>query len=194
MISDEQRKNPGILPFEGHWPQIDNTAFVAPGAQVIGMVEMGPEASVWYNCVLRGDEEKIHLGSRSNIQDGSVVHTTTGLADTWIGDDVLIGHMCIIHGCRLEDRAFIGMGATILDNAVVESDAMLAAGALLTPGKVVPSGQLWAGRPAKFMRDLTPTDLENNSKSVAEYVRLSWAHRASLAERDRGHPGHRHDR
>lgn len=180
-MTSRTENNPGILPFEDHLPRIDSTAFIAPGAYVIGDVEIGAEASVWYNCVLRGDEETIRLGARSNIQDGSIVHTTTGLADTWIGDDVLIGHMCIIHGCRLEDRAFIGMGATILDNAVVESDAMLAAGALLTPGKRIPSGQLWAGRPAKFMRELTEADLEANAKSVEEYVRLGRAHRATLA-------------
>lgn len=173
--------NPGVLPFEGRWPKLDPTAFVAPGAYVIGDVEIGADSSIWYTSVLRGDEESIRIGARSNVQDGSVIHTTTGLADTWIGDDVLIGHMCIIHGCRLEDRAFVGMGATILDNAVIESDAMLAAGALLTPGKRIPSGQLWAGRPAKFMRDLTEQDLKANAMSVEEYVRLARAHRASLA-------------
>lgn len=176
-----EAKNPGVLPFEGRWPKLDPTAFVAPGAYVIGDVEIGADSSIWYTSVLRGDEESIRIGARSNVQDGSVIHTTTGLADTWIGDDVLIGHMCIIHGCRLEDRAFVGMGATILDNAVIESDAMLAAGALLTPGKRIPSGQLWAGRPAKFMRDLTEQDLKANAMSVEEYVRLARAHRASLS-------------
>lgn len=187
MASDNERQ-PGVLPFEGHLPRIDPTAFVAPGAFVIGDAEMGPDSSVWYTSVLRGDEERIHLGARSNVQDGSVVHTTTGLAETWIGDDVLIGHMCIIHGCRLEDRAFVGMGATILDNAVIESDAMLAAGALLTPGKRIPSGQLWAGRPAKFMRALTEDDLKANALSVEEYVRLARAHRTSLAALSDGQP------
>lgn len=191
-MAGQGRSHPGILPFEGKWPSIDPLAFVAPGACVIGKVDMGPESSVWYNCVLRGDEETIRLGARSNIQDGSVVHTTTGLSDTWIGDDVLIGHMCIIHGCRLEDRAFVGMGATILDNAVIESDAMLAAGALLTPGKRIPRGELWAGRPARFMRALTDKDLENNRLSVEEYVRLAHAHRASLAAYERDDPANRH--
>lgn len=189
MMPQQAKLHSGILPFQDTWPRIDPRAFVAPGAFVIGNVEMGPEASVWYNCVLRGDEEPIRLGARSNIQDGSIVHTSVGISNTWIGDDVLVGHMCILHGCRLEDRAFVGMGATVLDNTVIESDAMLAAGAMLTPGKTIPSGQLWAGRPAKFMRDLTEDDFKIFRDSVEEYVQLSVQHQASLnklnAERNR---------
>lgn len=175
--------NRGVLPFEGHWPTVAGDTFVAPGAWVIGQVEIGAQSSVWYNCVVRGDEEPIRIGNRSNIQDGSIVHTSSGRADTWIGDDVLIGHMCVIHGCRLEDRAFVGMGATILDHAVIESDAMLAAGSLLTPGKRIPSGQLWAGRPAKFMRELSPEDIADNKRAVDEYVRLAMHHRQTLSNR-----------
>ncbi|HZD24724.1 MAG TPA: gamma carbonic anhydrase family protein [Alphaproteobacteria bacterium] len=171
----------GVLPFGDRQPQLHPSAFVAPGAWVIGAVSLGAEASVWYNCVLRGDEEPIHVGARSNIQDGTIVHTSGGSADTWIGDDVVVGHMCVLHGCRLEDRAFIGMGATILDHAVVESDAMLAAGSLLTPGKRIPTGQLWSGRPAKYMRDLTPEEIVDHGRSVEEYIRLARGHSASLA-------------
>jgi carbonic anhydrase/acetyltransferase-like protein (isoleucine patch superfamily) len=171
---------PGVIPFESHLPDVADDAFVAPGAWVIGRVTMGPLSSVWYNTVVRGDEEPIHIGARSNIQDGSVIHTSSGRADTWIGDNVLVGHMCIIHGCRLEDRAFVGMGATVLDHAVIEPDAMLAAGALLTPGKRIPSGELWAGRPAKFMRKLSDEDIANNARAVEEYVRLAVHHRETM--------------
>jgi len=177
-------QRPGVLPFGRHWPELDPTVFIAPGAWVIGQVSIGARASVWYNCVVRGDEEPIHIGAGSNLQDGTVVHTSRGLADTWIGDGVLVGHMCMLHGCRLEDRAFVGMGATVLDHAVIETDAMLAAGALLTPGKRIPSGQLWAGRPAKFMRELTPEDLAGNLRGVEEYLELSRQHAATLKELD----------
>jgi len=173
----------GVLPFGSHHPQLNPTAFVAPGAWVIGQVSMGAQASVWYNCVVRGDEEPIHIGARSNLQDGTIVHTSAGKADTWIGEGVLVGHLCLLHGCRLEDRAFVGMGATVLDHAVIESDAMLAAGALLTPGKRIPSGELWAGRPAKFMRALTADDLADNLRGVEEYLELARHHRATLAGR-----------
>ena len=168
-----------ILPFEGIVPKIDDTAFIAPGAYVIGDVEIGPESSVWYNCVVRGDQEPIRIGARSNIQDGTVVHTTGGMADTTIGDDVLVGHGCILHGCRLDDGAFIGMGATVLDFAVIEKEGMLAAGALLTPGKRVESGQLWAGSPAKFMRGLRAEDFSQMLDNVNEYVELAKKHRQS---------------
>jgi len=110
-----------IMTFEGVTPEIDPTAFVAPGAHVIGTVSLGAHASVWYNCVVRGDEEPIHIGARTNIQDGSTIHTSKGLSDTWIGENVLVGHMCLLHGCRLEDRAFVGMGSIVLDHAVIES-------------------------------------------------------------------------
>jgi carbonic anhydrase/acetyltransferase-like protein (isoleucine patch superfamily) len=171
-----------VLPFRGIVPKVDDSAFIAPGAFVIGDVEVGPESSVWYNSVIRGDEEPIRIGARCNIQDGSVIHTTGGVADTWIGDDVLIGHGCIIHGCRLDHGAFVGMGATILDHAVIEKEGMLAAGALLTPGKRVESGQLWGGSPARFMRPLTEKDFTDMSESVTMYIELAKAHRQALAE------------
>ncbi|WP_273463610.1 gamma carbonic anhydrase family protein, partial [Sandarakinorhabdus limnophila] len=110
-------------------PQIADDVFIAPGAHVIGKVSIGAGSSIWFNCVLRGDVGRITVGERTNIQDGTIVHVTGGRFDTHIGDDVLIGHACIIHGCRLENHAFVGMGAIVLDGAVVEPDAMLAAGA-----------------------------------------------------------------
>ncbi len=169
-----------IMIFEGVTPEIDPTAFVAPGAHVIGTVSLGAQASVWYNCVVRGDEEPIHIGARSNIQDGSTVHTSKGIADTWIGENVLVGHMCLLHGCRLEDRSFVGMGSIVLDHAVIESQAMLAAGATLTPGKRIPSGQLWGGSPAKYMRDLRSEELAMHVEMVEEYVQLGISHTSAL--------------
>jgi carbonic anhydrase/acetyltransferase-like protein (isoleucine patch superfamily) len=119
-----------IHPFGSERPQLADDVFIAPGAQVIGKVTIGTGSSVWFNCVLRGDVGRITVGERTNLQDGTIVHVTGGRFDTHIGDDVLIGHGCIIHGCRLENHTFVGMGAIVLDGAVVEADAMLAAGFL----------------------------------------------------------------
>jgi carbonic anhydrase/acetyltransferase-like protein (isoleucine patch superfamily) len=174
--------------FEGTSPRIDPSAFVAPGAQIVGNVELGPEASIWYNCVLRGDMNLIRIGARSNLQDGSVIHVDPprpgGPKEGFpclVGDDVLVGHMAMIHGCVLHDRAFVGLGAIVMDGCEVESDAMLAAGAMLTPGKRVPSGQLWAGRPAKYLRDLTEADLAGMRAGAAHYVALAKRHMAMLS-------------
>ena len=175
-----------LLEFGGKTPLIDPTAFVAPGSRLIGDIEIGPESSIWYNCVLRGDVNHIRIGARSNLQDGSVIHVDSprpgrdaGLP-TIIGDDVLIGHMAMIHGCILHDRAFVGLGAIVMDGCRVESDAMLAAGAMLTPGRIVPSGQLWAGRPAKYVRDLSPDDLAGMRAGAAHYVTLARAHAVAV--------------
>jgi carbonic anhydrase/acetyltransferase-like protein (isoleucine patch superfamily) len=159
-----------VLPYKGILPTIGADCYIAHGAKVIGDVEIGEQSSIWFNCVVRGDVNIIRMGDRSNIQDGSVVHVTEGGAATHIGTDVLIGHMCLLHGCTIEDHVLIGMGATIMDNVVVETGAMIAAGALVTPGKRVPSGQLWGGRPAKYMRDLTEEELAHNKHLTNGYV------------------------
>jgi carbonic anhydrase/acetyltransferase-like protein (isoleucine patch superfamily) len=180
---------PHFLTFGGNTPRVDPSAFVAPGAQLIGDVEIGPGASIWYNCVLRGDVNRIRVGARTNIQDGSVIHVDSPKAGdphghrTIIGEDVLIGHLAMVHGCVLEDRAFVGLGSIVMDGCRIESEAMLAAGAMLTPGKVIPSRQLWAGRPAKYVRDLTDKDLEGMQAGVAHYVELARLHAAALRER-----------
>lgn len=175
-----------LIGFEGTAPRIDPAAFVAPGAIVIGDVEIGAGASIWYNCVLRGDVNRIRIGPRTNVQDGSVLHVDSpdeGGAGhpTLIGADVLIGHLAMVHGCVLHDRAFVGLGAIVMDGCAIESDAMLAAGAMLTPGKRIPAGQLWAGRPAKYLRDLRPEEIAANQAGVAHYVALAGRHRAALA-------------
>ncbi len=177
------------LAFEEREPRIDPSAFVAPGATLIGDVELGPESSIWYGCVLRGDMNRIRIGARTNLQDGTVVHVDPprpgGPPEGFpalIGDDVLIGHMAMIHGCILHDRAFVGLGSIVMDGCVIESDAMLAAGAMLTPGKKIPSGQLWAGRPARPVRDLSEDDLAGMRAGVAHYVDLARRHRAAIGE------------
>jgi len=174
-----------ILSFGGKAPRIHESAFVAPGARIIGDVEIGPEASVWYNCVLRGDINRIVIGARSNLQDGTIVHVegprpgTDGLP-TIVGEDVLVGHMAILHGCVLEAGAFVGMGAIVMDDCRVGPGAMLAAGAMLTPGKRIPAAQLWTGRPAAYRRDLPGTELEAMAKQTLHYVENARRHREAL--------------
>ncbi len=175
-----------LLPFNGKHPRIHSSAFIAPGCRIIGDVEIGPDASIWYNCVIRGDANRIVIGARTNIQDGSVVHCDSPTPrrpegfPTIIGDDVLIGHMAMLHGCTLEDRAFVGLGAIVMDGCRIAGDAMLAAGAMLTPGKAIASRQLWTGRPAAYARDLTDAALEDIRAGVAGYVRNGRLHAEAL--------------
>lgn len=170
-----------IFPYKGIHPKVAASAFVAPSASVIGDVEIGEDSNIWYNCVLRGDVNDIKIGARTNIQDGTVIHVTTNFSGTYVGDDVTVGHAAILHACRIESHGFVGMGAIVMDGAIVEGFAMLAAGALLSPGKTIPSGQLWAGRPAKYMRDLKPDELEYLRWSAPHYVELGRAHKLSVA-------------
>lgn len=171
-----------ILPFNGIAPEIAGSAFIAPGCRVIGDVRIGADSSIWYNCVVRGDVNAIRIGARTNIQDGSVVHVTSATHPTVIGDDVLIGHLAIIHGCTLGNHAFIGMGAMVMDGCEVEADGMLAAGAMLTPGKRIPPAQLWAGRPARYVRDLTVDQVMRQRAAIAHYVESARAHREALRQ------------
>jgi gamma-carbonic anhydrase len=175
-----------LITYEGTTPDIAPTAFIAPGARIIGAVTVGHESSIWYNCVLRGDVNRIIIGARSNIQDGTVIHVDSprpghgaGLP-TIIGDDVLIGHMVMLHGSIVQDRGFIGLGAIVMDGCVIESDGMLAAGALLTPGKVIGAGELWVGRPAVKLRMLSPAEIAGNQQGVAHYVQQAQRHRAAI--------------
>ncbi len=133
-----------IYPYGAATPNIDPSAFVAPGAAVVGDVTIGSEAIIWYGCVLRGDDHWIRVGPRTSVQDGTVIHVSLETHPTDIGADVVIGHGVRLHGCTLQDRCLIGIGAIVLDGAVVESGAFVAAGALVAPGKRVPGGELWA--------------------------------------------------
>ena len=179
-------KSPVIIPYRGEYapdgvfPKISKKAFVASGAAVIGNVEIGEDSGVWFGCVVRGDVNYIRIGSRTNIQDGTIIHVTRKTNPTIIGSNVTIGHAALLHGCTLGDGCFIGMRATLMDGVVVESGGQVAAGALVTPNKIVPSGQLWAGSPAKYFRDLTSEEkafidisAENYVKHAREYLEMS---------------------
>ena len=154
------------------FPSVDPSAFVARGTQLIGDVTIGEQSSIWFNCVLRGDVQKISIGRRTNIQDGSILHGTTNGLPTIVGDDVTVGHGAILHACTLEDGSFVGFGARVLDGAVVQSGGMLAAGAVLSPRKIVRTGELWAGNPARLLRTLTDEERTSLSVAASRYVAL----------------------
>ena len=162
-----------LLPYKGIRPDIEDRVYLAPSASVIGDVKIGEDSSVWFNCVIRGDVNNVIIGRRTNIQDGTVIHVSSTTQGTYIGDDVTVGHMALLHACTIGDRAFIGMKACVMDDATVEADAMVAAGALVTSGKTVKSGELWAGSPAKKMRDLTDEELAFLKFSAKRYVSLA---------------------
>ena len=178
------RPDTTIIGIHGKSPRIHDSAFIAPGCRIIGDVEIGPDVSIWYNCVLRGDVSRIVIGARTNVQDGTVIHcdgAQPGAPDgfpTLIGEDVLIGHMAMIHGTRIEDKGFVGFSAQTMNGCVIEREGMLAAGALLAPGKRIPARQLWSGRPAPFMRDLDDRMIAGLQMGVGHYVENAKHHAA----------------
>ena len=177
-----------IVPIHGHTPDIHESAFIAPGCTIVGNVTIGAGSSIWYNCVLRADVSRIVIGERTNIQDGSVVHCDGPTprdpegCPCIIGDDVLVGHMAMLHGCIIEDRGFVGLGAIAMNKARIASDAMLAAGAMLTENKVMQTRELWAGRPAKKLKELSDAAIAGMKLGVAHYAENAKAHRKAVGE------------
>ena len=175
-----------IAPIDGKYPRIHSSAFIAPGCRIMGDVEIGPDSSVWYNCVIRGDANRIVIGARTNIQDGTVVHCDSPKPKrpegfpTIIGDDVLIGHMAMVHGCTLEDRSFVGLGSIVMDGCRIEAEGMLAAGAMLTPGKVIRTRQMWMGRPATHVRDINDDQFADMQAGITGYMLNARRHKAAL--------------
>lgn len=160
-------------------PDVHPTAFVAPSADVIGRVSVAAGASVWFGAVLRGDSEALRVGERSNVQDGAVLHSDPG-APLTLGEDCTIGHRAILHGCTIGDRVLIGMGATILNHAVIAEDCVVGAGALVTEGKSFPRGSLIVGAPARAVRTLTDEQLAGLRLSAAVYVAKAARYAAEL--------------
>lgn len=158
-------------------PRIHSSAFVAAGAVVIGDVEIGADSSIWFGCVVRGDVHVIRIGQRTNIQDGTIIHVAAGGQGTHIGDDVTVGHMALLHDCTVETGAFVGMRSSVLDGAKICSGGMLAAGALLTAGKTLPTGQIWAGTPAKYWRDITAAERAEFDWRAEQYVDLAKSYK-----------------
>ncbi len=160
-------------------PKIDQTVFVAGSAEIIGRVCIGEDASIWHQCILRGDVHDIVIGSRSNIQDHTVVHTSEGVAPCTVGDDVTVGHRAILHGCEVQNRCLVGMGAILMDQCVLEEGCLLAAGALVPERKVLRGGYLYAGVPARKCRALTAAENKFLIASALRYVELAKTYKSS---------------
>lgn len=170
-----------ILPYNGITPNIADSAFVAKTAVVTGDVEIGANSGIWYGCVMRGDVNSIRIGAGVNIQDGTVVHVSQPYG-TVIKDRVSIGHMALIHACTLEEDSFVGMKATVMDGAVVGKGALVAAGSLVTPGKHIPAGQMWAGSPAKYVRDVNDKDRQMMNYVQPNYQKLAQEYKQIESE------------
>lgn len=180
-----------IRPFRGLMPRIADDVFIAETAVIIGDVEIAPGASIWYGCILRGDINRIRIGRNTNIQDGTIIHCnhdpagdyreTGGGEPTLIGDGVTVGHLALLHACTVEDGGFVGMRAAVLDRAVVESGAMVAAGALVAPGKRIPAGQLWAGNPARYLREVRDQERHYITYIPEHYTELAGEYRQTKA-------------
>jgi len=177
-----------LFPHNGVWPKVDPSAFIAPGAIIMGDVEIGPEATIWPGVVIRGDVNYVRIGARTNLQDGTVVHVSRDKYPCVLGAGITVGHKALLHACRVEDGAFIGMSSTVMDGAVVEGGGMVAAGALVTPGKRVKSGEIWAGSPARFMRDISESEKAYALESVEVYCRLGREYRDSIAAGQKPQP------
>jgi carbonic anhydrase/acetyltransferase-like protein (isoleucine patch superfamily) len=160
-----------ISSFNGRKPRVATSAFIAESADVIGEVEIGENASVWFQCVLRGDIEAIRVGANSNVQDGSVLHTDSGVPTT-IGEWVTVGHRAVVHGCSIENHCLIGMGAILLSHTRVGEGSIVAAGALVPEGAVIPPRSLYMGVPARFRRELDETDRALIEARALHYVQL----------------------
>ena len=169
-----------IMPHHGKWPEIHETAFVAPSCDLIGEVTIGEASSIWCQCVIRGDVNWIKVGSRTNIQDHSMLHVTRKSAPLTVGDDVTVGHRVLLHGCTVGDRVLVGMGAVVMDHAVIGSDSIIGAGALVTKGKTFPPRSLIIGSPAVVARELTDEEVAFIQKSAANYVRDAIEYRRDV--------------
>ena len=163
-----------IREIRGKSPVIGADCFLAENAVIVGEVSMGDQCSIWYNAVLRGDVHFIKMGDRVNVQDGAVIHCTYEKSPTTIGNDVSIGHNAIVHGCTLKDKVLVGMGSIIMDDCVVHSNSIIAAGAVLTKGTIVPEGSIYAGMPARKIAEVSPELREGEIERIARnYIKYS---------------------
>ena len=165
---------PVILPVENVFPQFGENCFIAPNATIVGDVVMGRDCSIWFNAVLRGDVNSIRMGDKVNVQDGAVIHCTFQRTKAIIGNNVSIGHNAIVHGCTVEDDVLIGMGAIVMDNAVVKSNTIIAAGAVVLEGTICESGSIYAGVPARKVKDISGELISGEINRIANnYVRYA---------------------
>ncbi len=163
-----------IKPVRGKSPKIPEDCFVAENATIVGEVEMGSQCSVWFNAVIRGDVHFIKMGNKVNVQDGAVIHATYQTSPTTIGNNVSIGHNAIVHGCTIHDNVLVGMGSIIMDDCVIESNSIIAAGAVVTKNTRVEAGSIYAGIPAKKVKDISKALISGEIDRIANnYVKYS---------------------
>jgi carbonic anhydrase/acetyltransferase-like protein (isoleucine patch superfamily) len=168
-----------IKTIQGKSPKIPNDCYIAENATIIGEVEFGSECSIWFNAVVRGDVNYIKIGNKVNIQDGAIVHATYQKHPTNIGNNVSIGHNAIVHGCTLEDNVLIGMGAIVMDNCIVQSNAIVAAGSVVTQNTIVESGTIYAGIPARKVKDIDASEFAGEIQRISNnYVMYSSWYKA----------------
>jgi carbonic anhydrase/acetyltransferase-like protein (isoleucine patch superfamily) len=172
--------DPLLVTVDGHTPQVDPTAWIAPGAVVAGRVTLGAEVGVWYGGVVRADAEAVSVGAGSNIQDGSVLHADPGFPCT-VGENVTVGHRAVVHGCTVEDGCLVGMGAVVMNGATVGRGSVVAAGAVISQGVTVPPGSLVAGVPGKVRRETSEDEQGFNEASAAVYRHLLGLHREATS-------------
>ena len=165
-----------IRAYKGIAPQVAATAFIEASAQIIGDVHIGEHASVWFNCVLRGDVHFIRIGANTNIQDGTIIHVSSGRFPTFIGNAVTVGHGVVLHGCTVKDRVLVGIGAIVLDNVTIGEESLIAAGSLLTPGTVIPARSLVMGAPAKVRREVTDEEIARINENWQHYIELKHSY------------------
>lgn len=170
-----------ILSFDGLYPQIAESAWIAPGATAVGDVRLGERSSVWYGAVLRGDTDPITVGARTNIQDGAIMHADPGFPAT-VGDGCVVGHRAILHGCTVEDGSLIGMNATVLNGARIGAGSVVGAGAVVPEGREFPPRSLILGIPAKQVGEVDDAQAADIERGAREYVERAEAHRDSLRE------------
>ena len=173
-----------LFSYDGKFPNIGENVFLASGVKVVGDVTIGQYSSIWYNVVIRGDVHYVKIGEMTNIQDLSMLHVTNGKYPLNIGNKVTVGHSVKLHGCTLKDLCLVGIGAIVLDGAVVEENSMVAAGALVKPNFIVPAGKLVAGIPAKVTRDLTKDEIDEFERSAVRYRKYSDITVRSLNQKD----------
>lgn len=173
-----------ILKYQNNHPQVDTSCYIANGAIIAGDVTIGANSSIWFNSVIRGDVAPVIIGDNTNIQDATVIHTSRFEdGSAVIGDNITVGHMALLHACKIHDNAFIGMKSVIMDKVVVEEYGFVAAGSLLTHGKIVKKYELWAGSPAKFVRKISKEEQEFMIDNVRIYINLAKEYKRELADK-----------
>lgn len=171
---------PNLYPYKGILPKIDPSTFAAPSADIIGDVVIGKECSIWFNTTIRGDVNEVRIGDQTSIQDNTVIHVARKGQGTYVGNRVTVGHGVILHACTIEDDVVVGNGSCVMDNCYVEKGAIVAANALVPPGKRIGAGEVWAGNPAKKLREVKEAEIKFFKENMLDYCALSKEYQEEL--------------